>query len=69
METGEREAIGKRQAALWQAIETLIAVYRNFGKERRTLLKKRLKLLYEHLATLGEAVGVSRLSVDHLWEG
>jgi hypothetical protein len=61
--------IRAQQERFFGVVDALIALYRDFDKKRRADLKFLAQAMYEKLVTLGESVGVSRLSVDHLWRG
>jgi hypothetical protein len=61
--------IRAQQDAFTGVVDGLIELYRNFDRKKRADLKALTKALYERVAELGEKVGVSRLSVDHLWRG
>lgn len=65
----EIETILAQQEAFTGVVDGLIAIYRDFDRKKRSDLKLSMKALYEKVVTLGESVGVARLSVDHLWRG
>lgn len=67
--TDDAQAIRASQEAFDVVMDQLISIYRHFDKTRRPLLKERLKTLRERLMDLGVTFGVSRTSVDKLWEG
>lgn len=58
-----------QQERFFGVVDGLIALYRDFDRKKRADLKALAKALYEKVVTLGESVGVARLSVDHLWRG
>jgi hypothetical protein len=65
----EAAAIRVQQEAFEGVVDGLIAFYRNIDLKKRVDLKVEVKALYEKVMTLGESVGVARVSVDHLWRG
>lgn len=65
----EIAAIRAQQEAFSEVVDGLIAIYRDFDRRHRVVLKASMHELYEKVAILGESLGVARLSVDHLWRG
>ncbi len=65
----EVEAIMSQQEAFTAAVDDLVAIYRDFDRTRRPELKDRLKAFYDKLQVVGERIGISRVSLDHLWKG
>lgn len=58
-----------QQKAFMDAVDELIAIYRDFDHTRRPELKARMKSFYERMQELGSRIGISRNSLDHLWKG
>ena len=65
----EIETIRAQQERFFGVVDGLISLYRDFNRKKRADLKLLAQALYERVVTLGESVGVARLSVDHLWRG
>lgn len=63
------QAIRASQGAFEKVMDELIALYRKFDKTRRQAMKDKLKSLRERLVELGATIGVSRVSLDSLWQG
>lgn len=70
-EAAEREAaiIHAQQDAFTGVTDALIELYRKFDTTPRAKLKPMMKELYERLKVLGEKIGVSRVSMDSIWQG
>jgi len=62
-------ALRAQQKAFMEAVDELIAIYRDFDHTRRPELKLRMKSFYERLQELGAKIGIARSSLDHLWKG
>ena len=67
----ELEALSIRasQEAFQRVMDELITLYREFDRTKRQVLKDRLKSIRERLVELGVTVGISRMSMDNLWQG
>lgn len=62
-------SIRASQEAFEKVMDGLIAFYRDFDRTRRTAMKEKLKALREELVALGATIGISRISLDNLWQG